>query len=111
MTAGVDLIWNTDRSVTWMREWTLSSLARVLHHWGYRIVNGDEEGIHFVRRRSLWSMAFISPLAFLLSPRQKDEVVVTIMAVGPDASRMTIVGELPKRIAAVLGNLPQATRD
>lgn len=52
-------------------------------------------------------MVFISPLALLVSPYQKDEVVVIITAVAPEVSRMSVIGELPKRITAVLHHLPQ----
>ena len=107
MATPVNFVWNSNQSALSVRTWVMS-FATILHRWGYRIEGRSEESTRFVRRRSFWMLALISPLAFLISPYEKDEVVVTIIPGGPSATRMTVLGELPKKIAQVLEQLPQA---
>ena len=108
MATPVNFVWNSNQSALSVRTWVMSSLATILHRWGYQIEGTSQESTRFVRRRSFWTMALISPLAFLVSPYEKNEVVVTIIPCGPSATRMTVLGELPKKIAQVLEQLPQA---
>lgn len=108
MSSKVEYVWNTSRSLTDVREWARSSLVPVLEKWGYRVDADSVDCITLERRRSFWPMVFISPLAFLVSPYQKDHAVVAFASLTPGGTRMTVTGDLPRKIVAVLNRLPQA---
>lgn len=106
MSARQDFVWDTSRYLADVRGWVHSSLAPALREWDFESMAPLTSAV-FVRRRSFWPMALISPLAFLVSPYQRDQSVVSFVAAGPVATRMTVVGELPRRIVDVLERLPQ----
>lgn len=104
----VDFTWKTSRSTDSVRSWVQTGLTRALRRWGYRTEQASDDHFLFVRRRSFWPIAFISPLAFLVSPNQKDQAVITISQSDSGLTQMAVIGELPRRVAAVLRELPQA---
>ena len=108
MARRTDFLWRTSRSLEQTRSWALTSLVPVLLDWGFRVDRQSSDAILLVRRRSPWRLAFVSWLAFLLGPRDNEDIVVTFGSPAPGISQMRVVGDVPGRITDVLRALPQA---
>ena len=102
-----EFVWRTSRSLPDVRNWATTVFAAVMKKWGFEIDVLSENAMSLVRSRRFWPMAILSPIALLLSPYQKDQVVVTFASAGPGRSQMTVVGDVPNKIANILHGLPQ----
>jgi len=104
-----EITWTTTKPLSGVRTWAQSTLIPVFQDWCFKTQRVAPDHIVLVRKRSPWPLAFISFLAFWITPTRKEQVVVTFTADNAGHTRMTVIGDLPSTIASVLQQLPQAT--
>lgn len=105
----VNYSWTTSsRSLDEVQQFAVGMLADVLRRAGYRLVSRGPDEIVMVRpARSNPGLLLFSVFAYLLSTDRACQVVVSWYRTPAGKSRMTVVGDVPSRLATELTELPQ----
>jgi hypothetical protein len=106
----VDLTWTTStRTLDEVRRFGSTILADTLRRAGYRMTSQGPDEIVMVRpERSNPSLLLFSLWAYLLSTDRARQVVISFARTADGRGRMRVVGDVPTKVVAALGGLPQS---
>jgi hypothetical protein len=107
MARTTNFAWTTDKPVSAVRDWAMTSLVPVLRKWGFRVETDSPETVFLRRKRGRPGLALYGYESFLARPAEVDSVVLTFTGLPSGLSQMRVVGDMPRQITDVLAGLPQ----